>query len=373
MDSVEGYRDQELGDDLICPRLTNSSPCRFALHPLSLSAATPPSLFVMLPLSLLKDMSSLAFTSTASCAADMVLVVIVLICAPVGSSVAAAGGFWKVLGSSIIRPKTVFSGLGAMSFAFVCHHSSFIVANSLKDPSKERWATVTHWSVSMAYTMCLFLGIFGYLGFLEETRGNVLVNFEGGDDMSSLTAGRVMLILTMFFTYPMESFVARHALICVMYGKEAACEDNPRRRHAVTVGLYVSALVLSLFLPDLGIVLELTGAVSGSFLSYILPSSMYMCVHERELMGLLKQLRLDKGILFFCCRKVVDNSKLNEDEGQPTQRERDGSVDAADAPIEIGGCQDLVGNGSFFSRTKNTIKVSDPKCCSCSCLHHTSR
>jgi len=65
-----------------------------------------------------------------------------------------------------------------MSFAFVCHHSSFIVANSLKNPTKERWARVTHWSVSMAYTMCLFMGLFGYLGFLEETKGNVLVNFQ---------------------------------------------------------------------------------------------------------------------------------------------------------------------------------------------------
>eukprot|EP00520_Triparma_pacifica_P003440 CAMPEP_0118649452 /NCGR_PEP_ID=MMETSP0785-20121206/9711_1 /TAXON_ID=91992 /ORGANISM="Bolidomonas pacifica, Strain CCMP 1866" /LENGTH=502 /DNA_ID=CAMNT_0006541741 /DNA_START=125 /DNA_END=1630 /DNA_ORIENTATION=+ len=316
------------------------------------------SMFVMLPLSLLKDMSSLAKTSTLSCAADMVLVLIVMACTPIGVSIADAGGFWKVLGSSIVRPKTVFSGLGAMSFAFVCHHSSFIVANSLKDSTKERWATVTHWSVSMAYTMCLFMGLFGYLGFLEETKGNVLVNFEGGDDLGALSAGRVMLVLTMFFTYPMESFVARHALISVVYGKEAAHEDNPRRRYKVTIGLYVAALVLSLFLPDLGIVLELTGAVSGSFLSYILPSSMYMCVHEKELLSLLKQLRLDQGILFFCCRKVIDSSELNEED--VTTRERDSSIDASDTPIEIGGCQDLVGNGSFFSRTRNTINALRP-------------
>ena len=42
------------------------------------------------------------------------------------------------------------------------------------------------------------------------------------------------------------------------------------------------------------------------------------------------------------------------------RRDRDASVDAADAPIEIGGCQDLVGNGSFFSRTKNTFNALRP-------------
>ena len=55
---------------------------------------------VMLPLSLLRDMSSLAFTSTASCAADVILVFIVMMCAPLGASVASAGGFFTVLGEA---------------------------------------------------------------------------------------------------------------------------------------------------------------------------------------------------------------------------------------------------------------------------------
>jgi len=176
------------------------------------------SLLVMYPLALLKDMSSLAFTSTASVVADMILVCIVVAKAPIGDAVEAAGGFGAVLGSSIIRPKTLFSGLGAISFAFICHHSSFIVANSLENPTKERWAKVTHMSVGAACVMCVFLGVFGYLGFLDETVGDVLNNF---DDSNIMTAARVMLGLTMFFTYPMESFVARHCVVALVYGEDA--------------------------------------------------------------------------------------------------------------------------------------------------------
>jgi len=74
---------------------------------------------------------------------------------------------------------------------------------------------------------------------------------------------------------------------------------------------------------------------------------------------LLKQLRLDESFIFFCCRKVLSNSNLNADDEVAT-RDRDSSIDASDAPVEIGGCNDLVGSGSFFSRTKNTINALRP-------------
>jgi sodium-coupled neutral amino acid transporter 11 len=190
-------------------------------------AMTLCSLFVMYPLSILKDMSSLAFTSSLSCLADVALVLIVLAETPAAETVAAAGGFGEVLRGSVIKPATMFSGLGAMSFAFVCHHSSFIVANSLENPTKERWGLVTHLSVGTAAVMCVSLGLAGYLGFLEETQGDVLNNFGTSP---SLTAARVMLGLTMFFTYPMESFVARHTIVALRYGEEAVHDIPDKRR-----------------------------------------------------------------------------------------------------------------------------------------------
>ena len=37
-----------------------------------------------------------------------------------------------LLKNDIVHPKTVFVGLGVLSFAFVCQHSAFIIAGSLK-------------------------------------------------------------------------------------------------------------------------------------------------------------------------------------------------------------------------------------------------
>ena len=213
----------------MCPPLASSSSALSSLFPLSSFPAllSPPFLLFRYPLSILKDMSSLAFTSSASCAADIILVMIIVGNTPASSTIAAAGGLGAVVSSSVVRPATLFSGLGAISFAFICHHSSFLVANSLSNPTKERWALVTHLSVGTAGVLCVILGVSGYLGFLDDTTGNVLNNF---DNSPSMTAARVMLGLTMFFTYPMESFVARHAIAALRWGEEAGHDLSDRRR-----------------------------------------------------------------------------------------------------------------------------------------------
>jgi sodium-coupled neutral amino acid transporter 11 len=47
------------------------------------------------------------------------------------------------------------------------------------------------------------------------TQGDVLNNFE--HDSMQANAARLLLAFTMFLTYPMESFVARHVLVMLMH------------------------------------------------------------------------------------------------------------------------------------------------------------
>jgi len=291
----------------------------------------------MLPLALLKNMASLSFTSSASVMADLILVFIILFASPVSSTVAAAGGFWKVLSGSIIRPSTMFSGVGAMSFAFVCHHSSFIVASSLKNPTQERWGKVTDISVGSATAMCLVLGLMGYLGFLEETEGDILNNFDRG---LILGFGRFLLALTMVFTYPMESFVARHAILSVTHDETIANELPGPLRIKTTVSLYLSCLVLSVSFSDLGLVLELTGAISASFLAYILPALMYITVHWNKFEMCMSQAGLADSFICYPFRALHRRSQLNIDSivsstEMGNKMERSSSTDSADIPVEI--------------------------------------
>jgi len=277
------------------------------------------SLFVMVPLSMQRDMASLSFTSAMSVTADMFLVVFIVAFSPIKENVAANGGFGQVLKNDGIN-STLFVGLGILSTAMACQHSAFIVANSLADKTRLRWRWVTNQSISLSAILCLVLGVCGYLGFLGTTQGDVLNNFPL--DSTAADAARVMLALTMFFTYPMESFVARHVLImlvhngdmdarggCTLENEQSVEEDElgdgegvgddhtvnttattgsiiegggllcMNRRQTWTMMCYLITLLPSLVFSDIGPVLSLTGAVGGSCISYIGPGLVYLGVN----------------------------------------------------------------------------------------------
>lgn len=127
---------------------------------------------VMLPLCLLKDMSSLSWTSLLSIVADVVLIIIVIISAP---SAAKAQGI-KTAPLTLINT-SLFAGIGTMSFAFVCQHNSFIVFRSLQQQTYESWKRVAHCSISFSFLLCLIFAVGGYMSFSNQTKGDLLNNF----------------------------------------------------------------------------------------------------------------------------------------------------------------------------------------------------
>jgi solute carrier family 38 (sodium-coupled neutral amino acid transporter), member 11 len=253
------------------------------------------SLAVVVPLSMQRDFSSLAFTSSISVTADTFLVLFVCIFAPVASSVANAGGFGQVLQENWINGG-FFIGFGVLTIAMTCQHSAFIVAGSLRNLTSARWARVTFISLTLSAILCLALGVTGYLGFLDQTKGDVLNNFAV--DTIQANAARGLLALTMFFTYPMEAFVARHVLVQLIFGGdmdgyithtdpttgEVTTTKSKRcgflnRRHQVTLAIYIMTLIPALLVNDLGPVLSITGAIGGCCLAYIGPGLAYLGVH----------------------------------------------------------------------------------------------
>jgi sodium-coupled neutral amino acid transporter 11 len=147
--------------------------------------------------------------------------------------------------------------------------------------------------------MCLTLGITGYLGFLDKTEGNVLNNFRANSIEAN--AARGLLAFTMFFTYPMECFVARHVLVKLLFkgdsdgpidenGKPLAVFCCMTRRQVVTIAIYVLTLIPALIVNDLGPVLSITGALGGSCLCYIAPGVVYLGVNGDAFLEYLRTL-----------------------------------------------------------------------------------
>jgi sodium-coupled neutral amino acid transporter 11 len=71
----------------------------------------------------------------------------------------------------------IFRAIGVISFAFVCHHNSLLIYGSLRTPTLDRFARVTHISTFISLVACSTLAISAFVVFTDKTQGNILNNF----------------------------------------------------------------------------------------------------------------------------------------------------------------------------------------------------
>ena len=250
------------------------------------------SLLIIVPLSIQRDMANLSFTSFWSVVADVILVLLVACFAPYPGNF---GNVLQAIYENAINTR-LFIGLGVLSTAMACQHSAFIVSGSLEDRTPERWSRVTFRSIGIAWLLCTLMGTTGYLGFEEETKGDILNNFD--DDSKTANGGRILLAITMFFTYPMEMFVARHVVVQLFLGGDM---DGPNpnswcnRRVIVTVCLYLTTLIPALIIDDVGPVLSISGSLGASCLSYIATGLVYLGINGEDFLAYLADHLRNKG------------------------------------------------------------------------------
>ena len=237
-------------------------------------------------------MADLAKTSKVSVLFQCLMVLVVVIFSPVSTSLENNGGIKHIASNSIINTKTIFIGLGVLSFAFVCQHSAFIVAGSLDRPTKKRWGQATSHALSLCVILEMACGVVGYLAFLGNTEGDILNNFldlPGRDMIRAGNIARGLMCTTMFFVYPMDSFVCRHVLVVMFFrgrraheGDDASVLARKDRRVAITLVVYFSSLIPALVVDNVGSVLAVTGTIGASCLAYIGPGLIYMAVYGKE-------------------------------------------------------------------------------------------
>ncbi|CAO3638954.1 unnamed protein product [Mucor hiemalis] len=224
-------------------------------------------LFVSYPLSLYRDISKLAKTSALALVAILVIIIAVAIEGPQQSK--------EIRGSDENRFNVIndeiFQAIAVISFAFVCHHNSFLIFGSLKQPSLNRFAKVTHWSMAIAFFTCFALAVCGYVVFTDKTVGNILNNFPS--DNTLINIARLAFGLNMFTTIPLEAFVCREVLE-TFYWPSAPFDKT--RHFLITTILILITLTISLLTCNLGIVLELTGGFSATVLAFVLPPMCFL-------------------------------------------------------------------------------------------------
>ncbi|KAJ5559925.1 hypothetical protein N7513_002324 [Penicillium frequentans] len=223
-------------------------------------------LCISYPLSLYRDIAKLA---KASALAFVSMIIIVVTVITQGFRVPAESR--GEIKSHLIVNSGFFQAVGVISFAFVCHHNSLLIYGSLKRPTLDRFATVTHYSTGVSLVMCLAMGIAGFLSFGSKTQGNVLNNFPSDNILVNIA--RFCFGLNMLTTLPLEAFVCRSVMTTYYFPDEPF---NPHRHLIFTTALVVTSMILALITCDLGSVFELIGATSAASLAYIFPPLCYI-------------------------------------------------------------------------------------------------
>ncbi|KAJ5179779.1 Vacuolar amino acid transporter 2 [Penicillium capsulatum] len=223
-------------------------------------------LAISYPLSLYRDIAKLAKASALALISMLVIVVTV-----VTQGFRVPSESRGEVKSHLIVNSGFFQAVGVISFAFVCHHNSLLIYGSLKKPTLDRFATVTHYSTAVSLIMCLVMGIAGFLSFGSKTQGNVLNNFPSNNILVNIA--RFCFGLNMLTTLPLEAFVCRSVMTTYYFPDEPF---NPNRHLIFTTSLVLSSMALALLTCDLGSVFELIGATSAAALAYIFPPLCYI-------------------------------------------------------------------------------------------------
>ena len=159
----------------------------------------------------------------------------------------------------------------------MCHHNSLLIYGSLKTPTMDRFAAVTHYSTGISMVACLVMALSGFLTFGDRTLGNVLNNFSADNTMANVA--RLCFGLNMLTTLPLEAFVCREVMLNYFWPGQT---PGLKLHVLLSTGLVVSALLISLVTCDLGAVFELVGATSACALAYVLPPLCFIKLTTRS-------------------------------------------------------------------------------------------
>lgn len=225
------------------------------------------SLFVIMPLNMVKNLSSLRFSSAFGLCFSFYLVFLILYQAI--QKMETPGAFHQPHLMGFTCPTGVAVAFSIFSFAYVLHLNVVPLYLELEDASPRKMIWVIRGV--MALTTIIY-GIVGYCGFMlygEDIKSNVLVNFS---DSPAFILARVAVCLAVVMSFPLLFFPLRVTIHNLVYMACGWTHVEPAQT-ATKDGIVFMALIFlaAVSVPDLGTVFSITGGTSVVILIFTAP------------------------------------------------------------------------------------------------------
>uniref|UniRef100_A0A8B9RYK8 Solute carrier family 38 member 4 n=1 Tax=Accipiter nisus TaxID=211598 RepID=A0A8B9RYK8_9AVES len=237
---------------------------------------------IILPLSLLKSLGYLGYTSGFSLTCMVFFVSVVIF-----KKFQVPLPMHLVIDSSdMCQPKYfVFNSRTAyaipiLAFAFVCHPEVLPIYSELKDRSRKRMQNVSNISITGMLIMYLLAALFGYLTFYGEVEDELLHTYTRVYTFDTLLLSvRLAVLVAVTLTVPLVLFPIRSSISALLFPKRPFSWI----RHFLTAAVILAFNnLLVIFVPTIKDIFGFIGASSATMLIFILPAAFYLRLVEKE-------------------------------------------------------------------------------------------
>lgn len=234
------------------------------------------SLILILPLSLLKNLNSLWFTSLLSIVCLVYFMIMILSFAILSNSSSA-------INKNIVQPidkgssvpistsLNLVLAIASLSITFCGHYNSLNVYREVKNKNLTKMRHIIVIVAVVVAVLNLTVGLAGYFMFTDQCLPNILLNLSDYPSAHIWSEiADIGIILVLVFSYPVVCFALRRAVEDAIFRTEYV-----RRKWSVLISsaVVIFTALIGCFVNDVGLVLDLTGMLAGVPLVFIFPAT----------------------------------------------------------------------------------------------------
>ncbi|KAI7200820.1 putative amino acid transporter, partial [Hortaea werneckii] len=166
-------------------------------------------MLVVIPLSFLRRLDSLKYTSVLALTAIAYLIVLVVYHFAAGDTLAEKGQVNLIKWQGIIPTLANFP---VIVFAYTCHQNMFSILNEIKNPTHVRTTSVIVASIGTAASVYVLVAITGYLSYGNNVIGNIVAQYAPS---VAATIARLAIVIMVGLSYPLQVHPCRASLDAV--------------------------------------------------------------------------------------------------------------------------------------------------------------
>ncbi|CBY32108.1 unnamed protein product [Oikopleura dioica] len=205
----------------------------------------------------------------------------------------------------------VFKVLPIFALSFTCQAQFFVIYASIADASNAQMLRIMKKTIGLVGFVYIYVGFFGYSLFQEDVKGNMLLNFPRDNILQLTKLGFAMSVIVGF---PLMIYPCRQSIFTCFVQPSLAkptyetlatetaespvtfIPDNVFRM--ITAVIVFLTMTVAYFIQDVEVVLQLNGALMGSFIAFILPALCFEKACASTLMKKAKWKYLQRLIFF---------------------------------------------------------------------------